>query len=255
MDSNESSTENAENAENTDHATDSAPESVDEIAVNEEITIADLSSNESEAPSSRNRLVAIIAGVVVVAVAVGLTLAVTVFKSPAVEAHVGKDVVTVKDVTNSVNEILAERKGVDTTGMQIATGAQLSLAELNFHLISYLLADTAAANNIKITDGDVTGRKAAIISQVGSPSKLPQALVAANIASEDLDLYIRSLLYDEQLATLLETSGVSQANAGTALEQEVAAEAAKVGVKVNSKYGTWDSTQAIVAAPAAAPAK
>jgi len=255
MDSNEPSTENTTNAENADHSTDSAPESVDEAAVNEEVTIADISSSDSEAPSSRNRLVAIIAGVVVVALAIGLTLAFTVFKSPAIEARVGKDVVTVKDVTTSVNEILAQRKGVDTTGMQIPTGADLNLAELNFHLISYLLADTAAVNNIKITDADVTQRKAAIISQVGNPSKLPQALVAANIASEDLDLYIRSLLYDEKLAALIEKVGVAQANVGTALMQGVSDEATKLGIKVNPKYGTWDSTQSVVVAPTAAPTK
>lgn len=199
-----------------------------------------------------SRLIGIVAGVVVLVVAIGAALALTVFKT-SYEAKVGKDVVSVKDVTNSVNEIIAERKGVDTTGMQIATGSDLSLAELNFHLISYLLADTAAANNVKVSDADVAARKASIVKQIGDASQLPKALVAANIASEDLNLYIRSLLYDEQLATLLEKAGVSQANAGTALEQDVAAEAKKIGISVNKKYGVWDPSQAIVTAPTPTP--
>ena len=222
-------------------------ETVDSVEPVESSELVVEVSDEKKSPS-RKLILGIIAGIVVVAVAVATTLALTVFK-PEVVANVGKDVVTVKDVTNSVNEILAERKGVDTTGMQIATGADLTLAEVNFHVIAYLLADTAAANKITVSDGDVAARKASIISQVGSASKLPQALVAANIASEDLNLYIRSLLYDEQLAALLEKAGVSQANAGTALETDVAAEATKIGVSINPKYGVWDPSQAVVSPP------
>ena len=209
----------------------------------------EVEATEEEKSSSR-RLIAIVAAAVLLVAAVGVTLAFTVFKSKDMAAQVGKLIVTNKDVTTSVNEILAERKGVDTTGMQIATGNQLTLAELNFHLISYLLADTAASKNVVVTDAQVAKRKADIITQIGSAAQLPSALVAANIASEDLDLYIRSLLYDEQLASDLEKSGTSQANAGTALEQEVSQEAVKVGIKVNAKYGTWDPTQAVVVAPA-----
>ena len=196
------------------------------------------------------RTLAIIAAVLVVVVGAGVALKLTVFK-PAVVAHVGKDVVTVKDVTNSVNEILAERKGVDTTGMQIATGADLTLEEVNFHVIAYLLADTAKANSVTVSDTEVATRKASIISQLGSAADLPKALVAANIASEDLNLYIRSLLYDEKLATLLEQKGTSQSDAGAKLQADVAQEGTDIGVKINPKYGNWDPTQAVVTAPTA----
>jgi len=210
-----------------------APESVDEGTESKQIS---------------KRTLAVIAAVLVVLVGAGVTLKLTVFK-PAAVAHIGKDVVTVKDVTNSVNEILAERKGVDTTGMQIATGADLTLEEVNFHVIAYLLADTAKANNVTVTDAEVATRKASIIKQLGSASDLPKALVAANIASADLNLYLRSLLYDEKLATLLEQKGVAQADAGAKLQADVATEGTDVGVKINPKYGNWDSTQAVVTAP------
>jgi hypothetical protein len=239
--------------ENIDHEAVEPVEApaVESEAIDHDLEITDLISEEENSVSFFKRPAAILSAVVVFLVALGLVLAFTVFKSAPVEAHVGKDVVTVKAVTESVNAIMAERKGVDTTGMQIATGKDLQLAELNFHLISYLLADTGAEQNITVTDAAVATRKASIISQVGSAAKLPQALVAANIASKDLDLYIRSLLYDEQLATIIEKSGISQANAGTALEQKVAAVALKIGVKVDPKYGVWDATQAIVTAPVA----
>lgn len=224
-------------------------ETVDSVEPVESSELVVEVSDEKKSPS-RKLILGIIAGIVVVAVAVATTLALTVFK-PEVVANVGKDVVTVKDVTNSVNEILAERKGVDTTGMQIATGADLTLEEVNFHVIAYLLADTAKANNVTVSDAEVATRKASIVSQLGSAADLPKALVAANIASADLNLYIRSLLYDEKLANLLEAKGVSQADAGAKLQADVATEATDIGVKINPKYGNWDSTQAVVTAPTA----
>lgn len=158
-------------------------------------------------------------------------------------ATIGNDKVTVADVNNSVNEILAERKGVSTTGMQLATGADLTLAEVNFHVIAYLLADTASENLVNVTQAQIASRRANIVTQVGGEAKLSKALVAANIAQKDFPLYLHTLLFEEGLSALVIKEGVNQANATPAVQALIVAEAKKVGIVVNPKFGKWDETQ------------
>ena len=198
------------------------------------------------------KIIAAIVGVVVLAGAgIGLWI---VLETASPVATVGKEKVSATDVNNSIKEILAERKGVATTGMQLAKGNDLTMSEVNFHLISYLLADTASANGISVSAADVAARRANIVTQVGGEAKLPQALVAANIAQKDFPLYLKTLLFDEGLAKQVMKQGVVQANAGQAIQALVTAEAKKVGITVNSKYGKWDPAQAAVVANTAAPA-
>jgi len=197
------------------------------------------------------KIIAAIVGVVLLAGAgYGLWIA---LDSASVAATVGKDSISASEVNDSVNAILAERKGVSTTGMQLATGNDLIVAEVNFHVISHLLADTAIAQNITVTDAQVTARRTSIVKEVGGEAKLPQALVSANIAKKDFPLYLKTLLYDEALAAKLAKSGTAQANVGTALQAMVTAEANKIGVTVNSKYGKWNAAQATVVANSATP--
>ena len=178
-----------------------------------------------------------------------LAITLTACGSSAIEASVGSDKVTVSDVTTSVNNILAERKKVDTTGMNLPTGAALALNELNFHLIAYLLADTAAQNGVTITPAEIAARRASIVSQVGSEKNLPKALVGANIASADFPMYLKTILYDEGLAKKVQGQGVSAAQTQAALEKLVSIVGAKLKVKVDPKYGIWDATRSVVTAP------
>ena len=179
-----------------------------------------------------------------------LAITLTACGSSAIEASVGSDKVTVSDVTTSVNNILAERKKVDTTGMNLPTGDALDLYELNFHLIAYLLADTAAQNGVSITPAEIAARRASIVSQVGTEKNLPKALVGANIASADFPMYLRTILYDEGLAKKVQGQGVSAAQTQAALEKLVSIVGAKLKVKVDPKYGNWDAARYVVTAPA-----
>ena len=178
-----------------------------------------------------------------------LAITLTACGSSAIEASVGSDKVTVSDVTTSVNNILAERKKVDTTGMNLPTGDALALNELNFHLIAYLLADTAAQNGVTITPAEIAARRASIVSQVGSEKNLPKALVGANIASADFPMYLKTILYDEGLAKKVQAQGVSAAQTQSALEKLVSIVGAKLKVKVDPKYGIWDATRSVVTPP------
>ena len=112
------------------------------------------------------KILAAFVGVVVLAAA-GLSLWHFLGTSSPV-ATIGTDKVTVSDVNDSVNEILAERKGVSTTGMQLATGADLTLAEVNFHVIAYLLADTASENLVNVTQAEIASLQILLLKLVAN---------------------------------------------------------------------------------------
>ena len=194
----------------------------------------------------------IVASVVGALVVVGAGIGLWLFlDSSAAAATVGKTKITVDQVNKSVNQVIAERKTVSTTGMQLAFGSALNAEEVNFYILSTLLADTAAANKITLSEADVTAREAAILKQEGSAAKLKTGMISASIASRDFPGYVREILYVDALTQLVEKNGTSVANSGTAVQSLVRQQALKEGVKVAAKFGTWDPTQVTVTPPAA----
>ena len=191
----------------------------------------------------------VVGAVVVAGVGVGLWF---VLDGSAPAATVGKVKISASQLNKSVNAIIAERKTVSTTGMQLAFGSSLTAEELNYYIISTLLKDTADANKLTVTDAQVTAREAAILKQEGSAAKLKSGEVSASIASADFPGYVREILYVEALTALVEKNGTSVANSGTAVQGLVRDQAIKEGVKINAKYGTWDPTQVTVVPPGSA---
>jgi len=193
----------------------------------------------------------IIAGVVgalvVVGAGIGLWL---LLDSASPAATVGKTKITASQVTGSVNAVLAERKTVSTSGMQLGSGADLAAQELDLYIISALYADTAAANNISVTQSQVEA--ASILKQAGSASALKSFEVSREIATKDFPLFVKTYLLNQELNTLVIKKGTTAANAPSAVGLLVTAQGTKEGVKVSKKYGTWDSTNLAVVAPGAA---
>ncbi len=195
----------------------------------------------------------IIAGVIGALVVAGAGVGLWFFLDSSVAAAtVGKVKISASQVDGTVKAIIAERKTVSTTGMQLAFGSSLNAEALNYYIISTLLAQTAAANNITVTDAQVKTRAASILTQQGSAAKLKLGEVSSSIASKDFPGYVREILYVEGLTALVEKQGTAVADSGTAVQSLVRAVALKDGVKVNAKYGTWDATQVTVVPPAAA---
>ncbi len=195
-------------------------------------------------------IVGLVGAVVVAGLGVGLWF---FLDSSAVAATVGKTKITTSQVDGSIKEILAERQTVSTTGMQLATGPALRAQQLNFYIISALLAQTVAANNLTVTEAQVSARTATISKQEGTAAKLKSGEVSAGISSSDFPSYVKEILYVEALTSLVEKQGTAVANSGTAVQALVRAQATKVGVtiKESKKYGTWDSTQVTVVPPSA----
>jgi hypothetical protein len=170
-------------------------------------------------------------------------------------ATVGSTKITQATVQKSIDGIIAERTKVDTTGMQLVTGAELNRSQLRFHLISVLLGAVAADEKITITKADIDTRRATIITQLGGEANLPKALVGASIASADFPEYLQLILQSEKIAEYEVAHGVAQADTGTAIQKAVVAKASSMKVTVNPQYGKWDAaTGDIVASDAASPA-
>ena len=191
----------------------------------------------------------VVGALVVVGAGIGLWIA---LDSSSPVATVGKVKITASQLNGSVNAVIAERKTVSTTGMQLAFGTNLTAEQLNYYIISALLNDTAAANHVVVTAAQVATRQAAIAKQQGSAAKLKSGLVSSSIASADFPGYVREILYVEGLTALVEKNGTAVADSGTAVQALVRRLAAKEGVTINSKYGTWDAKNVTVVPPGAA---
>ncbi len=174
-------------------------------------------------------------------------------------ATVGSTKITQATVQKSIDGILAERSKVSTTGMQLATGADLNRSQLRFHLISVLLGAVAADQKIKVTKAEIDAERATLVSQVGGEVNLPKALVGANIAAADFPEYIQLILLSNKISAAAVAGGVAQTDVGTAIQKLVIAKAAALKVTVNPQYGKWnpktgDVVATDVASPAASPA-
>ena len=176
-------------------------------------------------------------------------------------ATIGSTKITQATVQTSIDTLMAERSGVDTSQMQLETGEELNRSQLRFHLFAALLK--AAAKDLKITvsKAEIDTRRESIIQQVGGVASLPNALVGAGIASTDLDIYLDAVLNSEKIQKSLFDSGVAEAEIPTKMQDLVIATGKKYKVTVNPRYGVWKAdTAEVVAAtsdvvsPAATPA-
>jgi hypothetical protein len=177
-------------------------------------------------------------------------------------ATIGSTKITQATVQGSIDTVMAERSGVDTTQMQLETGEELNRSQLRFHLFAALLK--AAAKDLKITvsKAEIDTRREAIIQQVGGVASLPNALVGAGIASTDFDIYLDAVLNSEKIQKSLVASGVAEADVPTKMQDLVIATGKKYKVTVNPRYGVWKADTAEVTAatsevvsPAATPAE
>jgi hypothetical protein len=167
-------------------------------------------------------------------------------------ATVGGVRISQATVQGSIDSILAERNGVDTTQMQLETGETLNRSQLRFHLFGTLLREVGAELKITVTKAEIDTQRAGILQQVGGADQLPIALVAAGIAAKDLDSYIEARTFSDKISNLLAASGVAEEQIGLEIQRLIIAKAKELGVNVNPRYGTWDPETADVVASDAA---
>jgi len=161
-------------------------------------------------------------------------------------ATVGDTKITQALVQGSVDAILSERSKVDTSQMQLETGATLNVSQLRFHLLGTLLRELGQELKLNVTKAEIDSRRASILEQVGGETALPAALVNAGIAPQDLDRYIEAIAYSDKISQKLVAAGVTEDQLGAEIQKLVVAKSKEIGVTVNPRYGKWDPVTADV---------
>ena len=159
---------------------------------------------------------------------------------------IGDKEFSTSDVQKPVDEVLRDRKLVDTTGMQLAEADELLRNQAQFFIVGVLLDRIATDKKLSVTNADIAARRTEILTQVGGESELPKALVGASLAQSNLDAYLKILIISEKLSKDIILSGVSSEQAAEEVNKIVVAVAKKLGVKVNPKYGTWNPDTASI---------
>jgi hypothetical protein len=161
---------------------------------------------------------------------------------------VGDEDIKSTQIQGVVDEILAARKTVDTTGMELIDGKQLLRNQAQFAVIRILFNQIATDKNFIISDSDVAVRRDDIINQVGGVDRLEPALVSANLAESTFDDYLRILIIVDRLNESFISSGIPEALLSQEVSKTLVATAEKLGVEVNPKYGTWNPITAAIEA-------
>jgi len=179
-------------------------------------------------------------------VSIGALLLLAGCASTTAAFTVGKNSVSVTDIQTSVDNIVAARKGVDTTGMTLQTGNALIESQVQFFLFAELLSRLAQEHGLSVTPAELAQEKAGVIQQVGGAAIFPKALINAGIDPKSVDLYFTSVLYSQKLSDMIKKSGTAAADVSAALTSLVSQEAIKLGVTVNPRYGKWDAKNGVL---------
>jgi len=176
---------------------------------------------------------------IVAVLGAGLLILVTGCSSSNSAATVGKTEIPLKTLQGTVSEIIEERNKVETTGLTLATGAELNVNAVRFHVISVLFDDIAERIKVKITDAEIAARRADIVLQVGGEDRIAFSLVGAQIAPRDFERYIRTVLLAEKLGEALKANGDTSTD-GSGIQKLIVGMGKEEKVIINPRYGVWN---------------
>lgn len=156
-------------------------------------------------------------------------------------ATLGDITITQEELQTSVDQLLTERAAVDTSQMQLESGAILNRSQLRFQVITTIFDEIAKELKINLTDSEITASRANLIAQSGGEAVLASNLVAAQIASSNFDRYIRANLISNKLNEALLATGVAEAELNARISQLINAKAKQLEISINPRYGRWDA--------------
>ena len=156
-------------------------------------------------------------------------------------ASVGNQEIALSELQSQVDSILAEREKVDTSQMQLAKGEELTRNQLSFMISNLIINAIAADEKIEITKSDIEKYRLEVIQNIGGEATLPNTLVSAQIAPETLEDVLRRDLILRRISDAATQTGADSATVGQIVRKLVSAQASKLGITVNPRYGTWDA--------------
>ena len=156
-------------------------------------------------------------------------------------ATLGDITITQEELQSSVDQLLVERAAVDTSQMQLESGATLNRSQLRFQVLTRVVEEIAKELKINLTDSEITVSRTNLIARSGGEEALPTNLVAAQIASSNFDKYIRANLISTKLNEALLATGVAESELNSRISQLITAKANELKISINPRYGAWDS--------------
>jgi hypothetical protein len=167
-------------------------------------------------------------------------------------ATLGKITITQSELQATVDTMLKEREAVDTSQMQLETGATLNRSQLRFMIITTIFDEIAKELKLSVTNTEVTTTRSDMIAQSGGEAAFATNLVSAQIASTNFDRYVRAILISDKITNALKDSGVSEDQLSAKISELVTSKAAQLKITINPRYGVWDQENGDIVAVDAA---
>ncbi len=132
-----------------------------------------------------------------------------------------------------------------STGTTVPAGQEATLQRgvLNLLVREALLDEVAKAQDITVTPAELAKERASEAQQAGGEKALVTQSEQGGVSEQDLDLVVREKLLISKLQAKFGSSD------DTAFANALTAAAAKINVRVNPRFGSWDTkTLSIVGA-------
>lgn len=163
-------------------------------------------------------------------------------------ATVGETKIELSELQTQIDTILAERKDVDTSQMQLETGEALTRSQLAYMISNLIIDEVAKSEKIQVSNSDLEAYRVEIYANIGGEANLPNILVNASIPSSSLEEVLRRDLVLRKLSERETAAGGDSAAVNEKIQGLVTEMANKLKVTVNPRYGTWDPTTLTVVA-------
>lgn len=168
---------------------------------------------------------------------------------PGAAAVVGGQRITVSSLQDKVNEVRAAQAASPQGAQLVSASGKLSAQTLSMLVQNTVIERAASDAGVTVSDGEVEQQKAAALQQFGGSE---QALDAALLQQYDIvpsgaDSFFRT---NALVGKLIMSLGFQPGSDGgqTAIVNAISKTADKLGVKINPRYGVWDSKKAIIGA-------
>ena len=155
-------------------------------------------------------------------------------------ATVGDNEITLEQLQGQVDSILAEREAVDTSQMQLESGAGLTRSQLSYMISNILIDEIAQEQGVEITTADLDAYRLQIIQSIGGEKMLPSVLVNASVPAAGLETVLRRDLILQRISAAAKQAGADDATANQVIQKLVAEKSAAITIEINPRYGKWD---------------
>ncbi|MFG1809168.1 SurA N-terminal domain-containing protein [Streptomyces sp. NPDC049040] len=166
---------------------------------------------------------------------------------PGAAAVVGDQKITVSTLQSKVNEVRAAQAASPQAAQMVSAGGKLSTQTLSMLVQNTVIERAAADAGVTVSDGEVQQQYDAALQQFGGSKEALDAtlLQQYDIVPAGAEGFFRT---NALVGKLIVSLGFQPGSDGgqTAVVSAISKTARDLGVKINPRYGAWDSKKAII---------